>query len=54
MLMTPISYKLLRGLTIGYEYKTDTDTTYKLGDVTTKDLHLVGKTNKKIFNLPQC
>ena len=53
MLMTPMSYKQLRGMTIGYEYKTNTDTTNILREATTKDLHLVGKLNHEIFNIPQ-
>ena len=44
MLMTPISYKLLKISAIGYEYKTDTDTINILIDVTTK--YLLGKENK--------
>ena len=51
--MTPGSYKLLRGLAIGYEYTTDTDTRSILRDVTTKDLRLVGKINNEIFSIPQ-
>ena len=50
MLMTPMSHKLLKDTAIGYEYKTDTDTRNILRDATTKDLHLVGKTNHEIFN----
>jgi hypothetical protein len=40
-------------MTIGYEYKTNTDTTNILREATTKDLHLVGKLNHGIFNIPQ-
>ena len=53
MLMTPMSYKLLWGHDLGYEYKTDTDTTNILGDAITKDLHFVGKLNHELFNIPQ-
>ena len=52
MLMTPMSHELLKGLVIGYEYKTDTDTTNIHRDTTTKGLHLVGKINHEIFNIP--
>jgi len=51
--MTPISYKRLKGSAIGYEYRTNTDATNILRDVTTKDLYLVGKTKHEIFNIPQ-
>ena len=40
MLTTPISYKKLSSLAIGYEYKTDTDPRKMHRDVTTQDLHL--------------
>jgi hypothetical protein len=53
MLKTLMSYKELRGLAIGYEHKSDTDTGNILRDVTTKDLHLVGKLNHEKFNIPQ-
>ena len=43
----------LIGMTIGYEYKTDTDTSNILRDVVTNDLHLVWKINHEIFNIPQ-
>ena len=51
--MTPMSYKLLWGLDIGYESKTDNDTANILGDATTKDLHLDGKIKHELFNIPQ-
>ena len=51
--MTPMSYKLLKGLVIEYQYKTDTDTSNMLRDAATKDLHLVGKVSHEIFNIPQ-
>ena len=51
--MAPMSHYKLRGLAIGYEYRTDTDATNILRDVTTKDLHLVGKTNHEIFIIPK-
>ena len=53
MLMTPISYKLLRDMAMGYEYKTDTDKNNLLRNATTRDLHLVGKINHKIVTIPQ-
>ena len=53
MLMTPIVYKLLRCSTIGYEYKTDTDTSNVLRNATTKDLPLAGKINDEMSNIPQ-
>jgi len=37
MLITPMSYKLLKGMAIGYEYKTDIDTRNVLTDRTTRD-----------------
>ena len=49
--MTPMSYKKLRGLAIGYEYRTDTNTSSIIRVLTTKDLHLVGKINHEIFNI---
>ena len=53
MLTTPESFKKLRGLTIGYEYKTDTDSANILRKATNYDLHLVGKINHEIYNIPQ-
>ena len=53
MLMTPKSYKELRGTSNGYEYITDTNSTDALKNATTSDLHLVGKTYYEIFNIPQ-
>ena len=47
-----MSYKLLRSITIGYEYKTDTDTGNMLRDATTKDLYLAGKINHETFYIP--
>ena len=35
MLMTPMFYKLLRGIAIRYEYKVDTETSNNLEDATT-------------------
>jgi hypothetical protein len=52
MLMPPLSNKKLRSMTIGYEYKTNTDSSNILREATTKDLHLVGKLNDEIFNIP--
>ena len=52
MLMTPISYKKLRSVAFGYEYKTDIDTTNILKDVTTKDINLVRSTNPEILDIP--
>ena len=40
-------------MAIGYKHKTSTDTSNILRDVTTKDLHLVGKINHEIFNITQ-
>ena len=51
--MTPMSHKLLRGFSVGYEYKTNSDSSNILSDVTTKDLHLVRKINHEIINIPQ-
>ena len=51
--MTSESYKKLRGLAIGYEYKKDTDTTNILREVTTSALHLIGKISREVFNIPQ-
>ena len=53
MLMNRMSHKLLRGMAIGYGYKTDKNTSNILRDATTKDLHLVGKINHEIFNIRQ-
>ena len=53
MLMTPMSCKTLRGLAIGYEYTTDTDTSNILRHMTAKYLHLAGKMNDEIFNITQ-
>ena len=47
--MTPISYKKLKDMAIGYEYKTDTETSNMLRDETAKDLHLGGKINHYMF-----
>jgi len=52
MLMSPMPYKELRSLAIGYGCRMDTDTTNLRRDVTTKDLHLVKNTNHEIFNIP--
>ena len=40
-------------MAIGYEYKTDIDTSSIFRDITTKGLPLVGKTNHEIINIPQ-
>ena len=48
-----MSYKLLRGLVIVYEYEMDTDASNIFRGATTKDLHLVGKINQFIFDIPQ-
>ena len=53
MLMTPKSYKELRGTSNGYEYITNTDSTDALKNATTSELHLVGKIYHEIFNIPQ-
>ena len=50
--MNPVSCKKSTDLAILYDYKTDTDAINKLRDVTTTDLHLVGKINHGIFNIP--
>ena len=53
MLINPLLNKLVKGLAIGYEYKQDSVTTNILEDAKTKVLHLVGKINHEIFNIPQ-
>ena len=53
MLMTSMSFNILRGMAIPYEYKTDTDTKNILRDATTKYLHFVGKIKHETFNIPQ-
>jgi len=40
-------------MTIRCEYKTETGTSNVLRDATIKDLHLIGKINHEIFNIPE-
>jgi hypothetical protein len=53
MLMTPKSYKELRGQAMGYEYRLNVDTDGELTTAVTKEYHLVGKLNHEIFNISQ-
>ena len=53
MLMTLMFYKLLRGMAIRYEYKTETHSSNILRDSATIDLQLVGKINHEIPNILQ-
>jgi len=48
-----MSCKLLGGMTIGYEYKTDTDPNNKFIDMMTEGLSLIGKISHEMFNIPQ-
>ena len=52
-LMTPKSYKKLRGSTMGYKYTPGIETTIALENATTRGLHLAGKITNKTFNISQ-
>jgi hypothetical protein len=53
MLMDPKSYKKLRGLTIGYDYRSKVQTDGELTWVVSKEYNLIGKLNHDIFNISQ-
>jgi hypothetical protein len=53
MLMTPMAYKKLRGLPMGYDYRTNVDTDGELTWAVSKEYHLVGRLNHEIFNISQ-
>jgi hypothetical protein len=53
IMMTPKSYKELRGQALGYEYRPNVDTDGELTAAVTQEYHLVGKLNHQIFSISQ-
>ena len=53
MLITPMSYKKLIGLVMGYDYRSNADADGELTWVVSKQYYLVVKLNHEIFNIPQ-